>query len=76
MPRHRDGPPHAQYTSGKIRIVLQMATEPDQLLPGVPLVTEFAKTPEDRAVLDLIFVRRSVTGWTSAGMAIPKRSRL
>lgn len=34
-----------------------MATEEDPTLKGLPLVTAFAKTAEDRAALDLIFAR-------------------
>jgi tripartite-type tricarboxylate transporter receptor subunit TctC len=49
-----------QYKEGKFRIVLQMATEPDPVLGNLPLVTEFAKSPEDRAALDLIFARVDV----------------
>jgi tripartite-type tricarboxylate transporter receptor subunit TctC len=50
----------SQYKEGKFRIVLQMATEPDPVLGDLPLVTEFAKRPEDRAALDLIFARVDV----------------
>jgi tripartite-type tricarboxylate transporter receptor subunit TctC len=50
----------SQYQGGKFRIVLQMATEPDPGLGDLPLVTEFAKSPEDRAALDLIFARVDV----------------
>jgi tripartite-type tricarboxylate transporter receptor subunit TctC len=50
----------SQYKEGKFRIVLQMATEPDPVLGDLPLVTEFAKSPEDRAALDLIFARVDV----------------
>jgi tripartite-type tricarboxylate transporter receptor subunit TctC len=50
----------SQYQGGKFRIVLQMATEPDPVLGDLPLVTEFAKSPEDRAALDLIFARVDV----------------
>jgi tripartite-type tricarboxylate transporter receptor subunit TctC len=47
----------SQFKEGKFRIVLQMATENDEELGSLPLVTEFAKTAEDRAALDLIFAR-------------------
>lgn len=47
----------SQFKDGKFRIILQMATEEDPTLQGLPLVTSFAKTPEDRAALDLIFAR-------------------
>jgi len=50
----------SQYAAGKYRIVLQMATEPDPTLTDIPLVTSFAKTEEDRAVLNLIFARVNV----------------
>lgn len=48
------------YQEGKFRILLQMAVKPDPVLGDLPLVTEFAKTPEDRAALDLIFARVDV----------------
>lgn len=48
------------YQEGKFRIILQMAVKPDPVLGDLPLVTEFAKTPEDRAALDLIFARVDV----------------
>jgi tripartite-type tricarboxylate transporter receptor subunit TctC len=47
----------SQFQSGNIRIILQMATEKDPSLGDLPLVTDFAKTPADRAALDLIFAR-------------------
>ena len=49
-----------QYQAGNFRIILQMATEPDPVLGDLPLVTKFAKTDEDKAVLDLIFARVDV----------------
>jgi hypothetical protein len=49
-----------QYAAGNFRIILQMATEPDPVLGDLPLVTKFAKTDEDRAILDLIFARVDV----------------
>lgn len=50
----------SQYKDGKFRIVLQMAMEGDPVLGDLPLVTEFAKSPEDRAALELIFARVDV----------------
>jgi tripartite-type tricarboxylate transporter receptor subunit TctC len=38
----------------KINFVLQMGPKRDRDLPDVPLWTDFAKTPEDKAVLNLI----------------------
>ena len=48
------------YQEGKFRIILQMAVKPDPVLGDLPLVIDFAKTPEDRAALDLIFARVDV----------------
>lgn len=50
----------SQYQGGKFRIILQMAVEPDPVLGDLPLVVDYAKTPEDRAALDLIFARVDV----------------
>jgi tripartite-type tricarboxylate transporter receptor subunit TctC len=50
----------SQYKDGKFRIVIQMATEGDPVLGDLPLVTDFAKTPQNRAALDLIFARVDV----------------
>jgi tripartite-type tricarboxylate transporter receptor subunit TctC len=50
----------SQYAQGKFRVVIQMGNEPDPVLGDIPLVTSFAKTAEDRAVLDLIFSRVNV----------------
>ena len=50
----------AAYQEGKFRIILQMAVKPDPVLGDLPLVVDFAKTPEDRAALDLIFARVDV----------------
>jgi tripartite-type tricarboxylate transporter receptor subunit TctC len=49
-----------QYANGNFRIILQMATEPDPVLGDLPLVSQFAKTDEDRAILNLIFARVDV----------------
>ena len=50
----------AAYQEGKFRIILQMAVKPDPVLGDLPLVVDFARTPEDRAALDLIFARVDV----------------
>lgn len=43
---------------GKVNILLQMSVAKHPDLPNVPLVMDLAKTPEDKAVLKLIFSRQ------------------
>jgi tripartite-type tricarboxylate transporter receptor subunit TctC len=45
---------------GKIRLLVQLALERHPDLPKVPLVTELAKTNEERQLLKLIFARQVV----------------
>jgi tripartite-type tricarboxylate transporter receptor subunit TctC len=47
-------------TSGKIRLLVQLALERHPDLPKVPLITELAKTDEQRQLLKLIFARQVV----------------
>lgn len=49
-----------QLSNGTLKIILQVALKPHPDLPGVPLVSDFVKTPADRQVLELIFSRNSM----------------
>lgn len=62
----------SQYAEGKLKIVLQMATDPDPVLGNLPMVTAYAKTPEDRAMLDLVFARVDVGRPFIAPPGVPK----
>ena len=48
----------------KITILIQMGVEKAATLPDVPLVLDLAKTPEDRAAMELIFTATTI-GWPS-----------
>lgn len=43
---------------GRIANMVQFSTSKHADLPNVPLVTELAKTPDDRALLELVFARQ------------------
>ena len=40
--------------TGKIRILAELSLEPQPSLPGLPMLTQLARNPDDRAVLDFI----------------------
>lgn len=48
----------------KITILIQMGVEKAASLPDTPLVLDLAKTPEDRAAMELIFTATTI-GWPS-----------
>ncbi|MPZ37344.1 MAG: hypothetical protein GEU95_04650 [Rhizobiales bacterium] len=48
------------FKEKKIRVLLQLALEKHEDLPDVPLVVDLAKTPEQRAILRLIFARQAL----------------
>jgi tripartite-type tricarboxylate transporter receptor subunit TctC len=45
---------------GKINLLVQFALKKHRDMPNVPLVTELAKTEEQREILDLIFSRQEM----------------
>lgn len=45
------------YTEGKIRAAIQVSLHPDPELKNIPNVFDIKMTPDQRSVLDLIFVR-------------------
>jgi tripartite-type tricarboxylate transporter receptor subunit TctC len=45
---------------GTVKIIIQWGVKKNPDLPDVPLVTEFAKTDEQRQALDLMFVRLTI----------------
>ncbi|HEY4133690.1 MAG TPA: tripartite tricarboxylate transporter substrate-binding protein [Alphaproteobacteria bacterium] len=45
----------ALLREGKIKILLQLALSKHPDLPDVPLITDLARTPEEKAILELIF---------------------
>jgi tripartite-type tricarboxylate transporter receptor subunit TctC len=49
-----------QLDNGTLKIILQVALNKHRDLPGVPLVTDYVKSPADRQVLDLIFSRNLI----------------
>lgn len=49
-----------QYADGKYKILLQIGSTPDPVLGELPMISEFAKSEADRAVLELIFARIDV----------------
>ena len=44
----------------KVNVMVQFALKKHRELPDVPLVTELAKTDEERAILDLVFSRQEM----------------
>ena len=49
-----------QYANGKYKILMQIGSKPDPILGNLPMISEFAKSADDRAVLELIFARIDV----------------
>lgn len=45
---------------GKINVLVQTALTKHKDLPNVPLVTDLAKTPEDKEILTMIFARQTM----------------
>jgi tripartite-type tricarboxylate transporter receptor subunit TctC len=56
----------------RLNILFQMAHDKHPDLPNVPLITDLAKSPEDRAILRIMFARQ-VTAWPfTAPPDVPK----
>ncbi len=49
-----------KFREGKINILLQAALQKDPNIPDVPLVTEFVKSEQEKAVLRLIFATNEI----------------
>ncbi len=49
----------------KIRVFVQMGLKPAPDLPGVPMALDFAKNPEDRRAMEIIFAPTTI-GWPTA----------
>src|SRR5918999_2019526 len=45
---------------GKIKILVQLSTQKHPDLPNVPLIMDFAKTPEQKQILQLVFARQAM----------------
>lgn len=41
--------------TGYVRIIMQLSLTANPALPGVPIVTDFARTPEDKQIMQLVF---------------------
>ena len=48
----------------KMHVFVQMGLKPAPDLPGVPMALDFAKTPEDRRAMEIIFAPTTI-GWPS-----------
>jgi hypothetical protein len=48
------------FKEKKVHVLMQLALEKHEDLPNVPLVVDMAKTPEQRAILRLIFARQAL----------------
>ncbi len=55
----------------KFTLLMQLALEKDRELPDVPLALDFAKTPEDRAVLELYLAQKNVARPIMAPPGVP-----
>ena len=50
---------HPQWVKdGTIKLLVQLSLEKHADLPNVPLIMDFVKTPEQRAILRLVFARQ------------------
>lgn len=45
---------------GKINVILQLALDKHADLPNVPTVLDLVKTPEDRAIMEVVFARQAM----------------
>jgi tripartite-type tricarboxylate transporter receptor subunit TctC len=45
---------------GKIKVLVQLSTHKHPDLPNVPLIMDFAKTPEQKQILQLVFARQAM----------------
>lgn len=48
------------YKAGKLRIVLQVGLSKHPDLPNVPFVLDYARTPEDRKLMELLFASLTI----------------
>ncbi len=55
----------------KIKLLMQIGLEKEPDLPDVPLALDFAKTPEDRKVLELYFAQKNVARPLMAAPGVP-----
>lgn len=47
-------------TNKEVKVLLQDSLRPHTLFPDVPVVVDLAKTPEQKAILDLVFARQEM----------------
>lgn len=45
---------------GKVNLIVQLALEKHAELPNVPVVIDLVKTPEDRAIMEVVFARQAM----------------
>jgi tripartite-type tricarboxylate transporter receptor subunit TctC len=57
---------------GKLKLLLQTGIEKDPDLPDVPLIMDFVKNGDDRAVMELVFAARSLLRPVLAPPGIPE----
>ena len=57
---------------GKIKILVQLSTAKHPDLPNVPLIMDFAKTPEQKQILKLVFTRQAMGRPFVAPPGVPK----
>lgn len=48
------------FTEKKVHVLIQLSLEKHEDLPKVPLITELADTPDEKAILSLIFARQAL----------------
>jgi tripartite-type tricarboxylate transporter receptor subunit TctC len=60
------------YDSGKINIAMQIALQPHEDLPNVPLLMDLAGDPREKAALKLIVSRQSIARPFAASPGIPE----
>jgi tripartite-type tricarboxylate transporter receptor subunit TctC len=57
---------------GKIKVLVQLSMQKHPDLPNVPLVTDLAKTPEQKQILQLVFARQVMGRPFVASPGLPK----
>ena len=57
---------------GKIKVLVQLSTAKHPDLPDVPLIMDFAKTPEQKQILRLVFTRQAMGRPFVAPPGVPK----
>jgi tripartite-type tricarboxylate transporter receptor subunit TctC len=48
------------YTEKQVHVLIQLSLEKHEDLPNVPLITDLADTPDEKAILSLIFARQAL----------------